>query len=311
MKTLTQTIRNTGICLITAVVIFAPGIAHAGWLGSPKPVLNKVTQTVRTGISSVQNEVTQTVSTGVSNIQGNADGIGGRLGEMYERLDDSRPLVDALKNGKMMQQLTEVVQYLNESQQEYQAFADNGVYLLRQDIKDLAYTVASIGDMLNLDGKLGDQLHKASALVDRIPAVFLFALARSGIDKRLQDMLARLGRLGDDLVLFATLPPESEVFLYPEQYRDDICPLVNDRQTKVQLAVLNARIDTNIWAIDTVSGLIPEDLDVSATVVGGGGATVSKFPPQYIFKAMKTILSAVKLRMDNYKSIADSMCASG
>ena len=77
MKTLTQTIRNTGICLITAVVIIAPGIAHAGWLGSPKPVLNKVTQTVRTGISSVQNQVTQTVSTGVSNIQGNADGIGG------------------------------------------------------------------------------------------------------------------------------------------------------------------------------------------------------------------------------------------
>jgi hypothetical protein len=294
MKTLTRKIRSTGICLITSIAIAAPGIGHAGWFSTPRPVVKKVTQTVRTG---------------ASNVQGKLGEIAGKLNEMYAQMKDKRPLVNALKNGKMMQQLTEVVQYLNESQQDYQAFAENGVYILRQDIKDLVGTVSSISGMLNLDGKLNDQLQKSTALVDKMPVTFLFALARSGIDKRLQDILERLTRLSEDLVLVATLPLERNVYLYPEQYKDSLCPLVNDPQTKVQLAVLNARIDTNIWAIDTVSDLIPEDLTVSATVVGGGGATVSKFPPQYIFKAMKTILSAIKLRTDNYKSIAESMCS--
>lgn len=294
MKTLIHKIRSTGICLITTVAIAAPSVGHAGWFSTPKPVVKKVTQAVRTG---------------ASNVQDNFGEISDKLNEMYAQMEDNRPLVDALKNGQMMQQLTEVVQYLNESQQDYQAFAENGVYLLRQDIKDLVDTVSSISDMLNLDGKLNDQLHKSTALVDKMPVIFLFALAKSGIDKRLQDILARLTLLSDDLVLVATLPLEKNVYLYPEQYKDSLCPLVNDKQTKLQLAVLNARIDTNVWAIDTVSGLIPEDLDVNATVVGGGGTTVSKFPPQYIFKAMKTILSAIKLRMGNYKSIAESMCS--
>ena len=294
MKTLTRKICSTGICLITSIAIAAPGIGHAGWFSKPGPVVKKVTQTVRTGASSVQ---------------GNLGEIAGKVNEIYTRMDDNRPLVNALKNGKMMQQLTEVVLYLNESQQDYQAFAENGVYGLRQDIKDLVGTVASISGMLNLDGKLSDQLEKSAVLVDKMPVTFLFALARSGIDKRLQDILEKLTRLSEDLVLVATLPLERNVYLYPEQHKDSLCPLVNDPQTKVQLAVLNARIDTNIWALDTVSDLIPEDLTVNATVVGGGGATVSKFPPQYIFKAIKTILGAIKLRTNNYKSIAESMCS--
>ena len=63
--------------------------------------------------------------------------------------------------------------------------------------------------------------------------------------------------------------------------------------------------------IKNISGLIPEDLTVSATVVGGGGgggATVSKFPPQYVFKAIKAILETIQLRIKSYKSIASSMC---
>lgn len=294
MKTVIHKIRTTSICLITAAAIAAPSAGYARWFSAPKPVVKKLTQTVRTG---------------TSHLQDNAGDIADKLTEIHAQIEDNRPLINALKNGQMMQQLTEIVQYLNESQQDYQAFTENGVYLLRQDIQDLVGAVSSISDMLNLDSKLNDQLHKAAALVDKMPVTFLFALAKSGIDKRLQDILARLIQLSDDLVLVATLPLERNVYLYPGEYKDSLCPLVNDQQTRVQLAVLNARIDANVWAIDTVSDLIPEDLNVSAMVVGGGGATVSKFPPQYIFKAMKTILSAIKLRVGNYKSIAESMCS--
>ena len=204
-----------------------------------------------------------------------------------------------------IQQLTEVVEFLNESQQDYQVFAENGVFTLRSDINELVGTVSDVSDMMNLDSKLSDQLNKAAGLIDRIPITFLFALAKSGIDQRLQDMVARFSQLRDDLVLVATLPAEKEVFLYPELHKDSLCALVTDSAT--QLAVLNARINYNAWTIEKASGLMPEDLTVNVTVVGGGGATVSKFPPQYIFKAISTILEVIKLRLTSYSSIAGTL----
>lgn len=293
MTIFTNKLRNTGICLITAAVIALPQAAHAGWFSSAKPV-KQVVSKARSSAAQVKDR---------------ADDVNAKLQEITDRLEDNRPLVDALKNGRMMQQLTEVVEYLNESQQDYQAFADSGVYVLRDDIRELVSIVGDINNSLNLDSKLSNQLDRAAGLVDKMPVSFLFALTKSGVDQRLQDIIARLRQLRDDLVLVASLPLERDVFLYPEMYKNDLCPLVIDDDTRVQLAVLNARIDSNIWVLSTVSDLLPEDLTISATVVGGGGTTVSKFPPQYIFKTINTILGAIKLRMGNYKSIAESMCS--
>lgn len=289
MKTFTQKIYFTGICLITAAAIAVPTVGHAGWFSDARPS-KKVSQLVKSKAGDVQARVSE---------------IAVKLDEIYAQVEDNRPLLNALKNGQMVQQLTEVVEFLNESQQDYQVFAENGVFTLRSDINELVATVSDVSDMMKLDGKLSDQLNEAAGLIDRIPTTFLFALARSGVDKKLQDMLTRLSQLRDDLVLVATLPVEKEVFLYPDLHKDSLCNLVTDSAT--QLAVLNARIDYNIWSIEKVSGLMPEDLTVNVTVVGGGGATVSKFPPQYIFKAISTILEVIKLRLSSYTSIAGTL----
>jgi len=290
MNTFTKKIYFTGICLLTAAALVAPGVSHAGWFSdAPKP-FKKVSQVVKGKAGDVQAKVGD---------------IAGKLDEIYSQMEDNRPLLNALKNGKMMKQLTEVVTYLNESQQDYQAFAENGVYTLRDDVKNLVGTVTDVSDMLNLDGKLSDQLNKAAGLVDKMPTTFLFALAKSGVDKKLQDIVARLSQLRDDLVLVVTLPAEKEVFLYPELHKDSLCDLVNASAT--DLAVLNARIDYNIWSIAKVSELMPEDLTVNVTVVGGGGATISKFPPQYIFKAITAILEVIKMRLSSYASIAGTL----
>lgn len=289
MNTFTKKIYFTGICLLTAAAIAIPNVSHAGWFSDAAPV-KKITKVAKGKAGDVQAKVGE---------------IAGKLDEIYSQMEDNRPLLNALKNGQMVSQLTEVVEFLNESQQEYQLFAENGVITLRNDIDDLVGTVSDVSDMMNLDGKLSDQLNKAAGLVDKMPTTFLFALAKSGVDKKLQDIVARLSQLRDDLVLVVTLPVEKEVFLYPELHKDSLCNLVTDSAT--QLAVLNARIDYNIWSIAKVSELMPEDLTVNVTVVGGGGATVSKFPPQYIFKAITTILEVIKMRLDTYSSIAGTL----
>ena len=316
MNTFTQKIRSTSICLVTAAVIAAPGIGHAGWFSNKVSTASKkVTQVVKSTNSQVQNkaenlpgpwgDAADFAENGIAGIKDRVEDMAAKLEDMYSQIEDNRPLLNALKDGHMVQQLTEVVSYINESQQDYQDFAQHGVYTLRGDITDLVNRVTEISDKMNLDGKLSDQLQKAADMVDSIPATFLYPLVISGIDQSVRDMVARLGQLRDDLELIVTLPLERDVFLYPEQHRDALCSLVTDSAT--QLAVLNARIDYDAWTIAKIGGLMPEDLTISATVVGGGGATVSKFPVQYIVKAVEAILEVIQLRLDSYSSIADTL----
>ena len=302
MRTLTQQIRFTGICVITAAVIATPAVGQAGLFRqgikppTPQAVVNKTARVAKSGVASIQNKVGD---------------IANKLDDIYSRLEDNRPLLDVLENGQMVQQLTEVVEFINESQDEFRLFAEDGVHTLRADVKELASTVTDITNMLSLDSDFGDQLQKSAGVVDRIPVVFLFALAKSGVDQQLQDFVARLRQLGEDLLLIATLPPESVVFLHPEAHQDSLCPLVSNTSTMTQLAVLKARITYNAWTVNTISGLLPEDLTVNVTVVGGGGATVAKFPLQYIFKSITAVLELIQTRLDTYESIADSMCPDG
>ena len=300
MNTLARKIRLSGICLVTAAAIALPCAGQAGSFGSvvksaaPSAVVKKAARTAGKGVTSVQDAVGD---------------IADKLDEVYSRIEDNRPLLNVLNNGQMVQQLTDVVEFLNESQEEFQQFAESGVYVLREDVKELAYTVTDISDMLNLDSNLSEQLQKSAELVDRMPAVFLFALAKSGIDRQLQDFVTMMRQLGDDLLLIAALPPETAVFLYPEQHMDSLCPLVNDPSVRTRLAVLKALVNYNLFTINTVSGLLPEDLTVNVTVVGGGGATFAKFPLQYIFKAITAVLELIQVRLESYESIAGSMCS--
>lgn len=288
MKNTTKNLRSTAICLITAAAIALPNAGHAGWFSDKKA------------------EVTRTVKAAPGNARDKMSDIADKLNEMHTQMKDSRPLTNALKNGNMIKQLAKVVEFLNESQQDFQDFADNGADVLKQDINNLVDTISAITDAVGMDSKMTDQLHKAAGMVDKMPTTFLFAMAKGGIDTKLQEIADRLDQLSNDLVLIATLPQEKDAFLYPESYMGELCPLVNEK--KLQVAILNARLDTNIWMIDNLSSLMPEDLTVSVTVVGGGGATLTKFPPQYLFKAMKIIIETIQLRVKNYTSIAGSMC---
>lgn len=292
MKTHTNKIFSTGVCLFAIAVASFPGIGHAGWFSSSNPV----------------KKVTQTVKATPNNIKARVDDISSRVNEISDQLRESRPLMDMMKNGHLMGQLTEVVQFLNESQQDYYDFAGNGEYAMRDDIKGLVSSVSNLTVALGMEGKMSEQLNKADDLVDKMPTTFLYPLFKAGIGAKITEIRDRFELLVDDVTLVATLPQEKDVYLYPESYTAELCPLVSDAQTKIQLAVLEAKLDAATWQSKTITGYMPEDLTISLTVVGGGGATVAKFPAQYIFKIIDTVIGSIQLRIKNYKSIATAMC---
>lgn len=304
MKTRTKKLFSTGVCLIVVAVVGLPGIGHAGWKDHSNNLRAKVTQTVK----AAPKKVTQTAKATPGNIKAKVEDISSRVNEISTQLRESRPLMDMMKNGHLMEQLTEVMQFLNESQKDYYDFAGHGEFVMREDIAGLVGSVGNLTNALGMEGKMGDQLQKASGLVDKIPTTFLYPLFKAGIGAKITEIRDRFEVLVDDVTLIATLPQEEDAYLYPESYKAELCPLVNDAQTKLQLAVLEAKLNAVTWQNKTITGYMPQDLTISLTVVGGGGATVSKFPAQYIFKIIDTVVGSIHLRLKNYKSIAKTMC---
>jgi len=291
MKNLTQKIRTTGICLITACAIALPTAGHAGWFSDSKPV----------------KKITKKVKATPGNIKAKVEDISKKINEVSAQLRENQPLANALKDSNMVARLAEMAQYMNEYQQDFQEFNARGADELRYDIQDLVNTVTDITEQMGMDGKMAEQLQQAAGMVDKMPAAFLYTLAKSGISYKIQATRDRLVQLKDDLVLIATLPPEKDAFIYPESYKAELCPLVQDKKMKTQLAVLGARLKYNSWSIEKIGKLMPDDFTISVTVVGGGGATI-KFPGQYLVTAMETVIGVIEMRIEAYKSIADAMC---
>ena len=293
MNTFTKSLRTSSICLITAAALSLPGIAHAGWFSETR-VAKKVNTTVKAAPTKAAAKI---------------DDISSQIKDIADKMHESQPLANALKNSRMADQLIEVMGFINESQQDYELYVDNYDYQMRADIGELVGSVTDITTLLGMDSKATDQLHKATNMVNKIPAAMLYPLYKADIHHKVETIGEGFQQLVDNLGVIVDLPLPQQLYLNPEQYRAKLCPLVKDRKTQVMLAVLNARIQNNKFAIKTAMDLMPEDLTVSATVVGGGGLTVSKFPPQYIFKAVNFVLESIELRLNNYKSIAGAVCA--
>lgn len=292
MNTLTHKMRTTTICLVTAAAIVIPGTSQAGWFSDSKPA-RKISHVAHATAGNLQHKVSD---------------ISTKINEMAAQMAQSRPLADAMKNGRMMSHLTELVHYINDYQKDFQDFNNQGAGEMRDDIRRLVRSITGVINTMGMDNKVVDQMQHAADIVDKMPATFLYPLAKSGLKDKINDSRVRFEQLKENLTLIATLPPVKDVLLYPESYKADICPLVKDDHTKIQLAVLGVRIKRSKWGIDMMSKLVPEDLTINVEVVGGGGATIAKFPAQYLFKAIDTVLDVIEMRIDTYKSIGDAMC---
>lgn len=294
MKTLMHKIRSTGICLITAVAIAAPSVSHAGWFKNSKPFSKVVTR----------------VAAAPGNAKERIEDIAAKVNEIYSQISENRPLLEQMKNGRIMDSLKETLVFINGMQTDYQAFADSGVYASRLDIKDVLYGFGDITQAFpgaEPDGKIMVKLDKAANLVDKMPTQFLYLMDKA-LGPQLPELQEKIQNILDNLAMLPDLPSKRELYRDPMAHVDSLCELRENRAVAVSIAVLRARLKATAFKIKTIKAYMPDDLTINVNVVAGGGATVAKFPAQLPLQVMLTIIEGIEMRISNFTSIADSVC---
>jgi hypothetical protein len=294
MKILTQKMRTTGICLITAAAITLPTVANAGWFNKSKPA-----QKIAAKAKATSGNITAKVSD-----------ISQKINEMANQMKESRPLMNKVKSSNMMQTLKEVVEFMGEQQQEYQAFANGGVYAFRRNFQD---TLQGFGGVVNdFPGienadRLNQKLDKAVELINKLPSQFLFIMDKA-VGEKLISVNEKISDLRKDLSKLPRLPTPRVLMQNIYAYEVELCKLVDSREVAVTVAVIQAKLKTIMWTLNTITSYLPNDLTVSATAVAGGGFTAAIHPAKVPFQIPLTIVQAVDLGIGNNVSIANAMC---
>lgn len=294
MKTLMHNIRSTGICLITAVAIAAPSVGQAGWFKDSKPVRKVVTRVAATPGKAKEG----------------IEDIAAKVNEIYSQISENRPLLEQMKNSRMIENLKETFVFINEMQADYQVFADQGVYTARLDIKDVLYGFGDITQAFpgaESDGKIMDKVEQAANLVDKMPAQFLYVMDKA-VGPQLSELQDKIDNIRDSLAMLPNLPSKRELYRDPMAHVDSLCELENNRAVAVSIAVLQARLKAVAFVIKNIKAYLPDDLTVMASVVAGGGGTVTKHPAQYPLQILLTIVEGIDLKISNFTSIAKSVC---
>jgi hypothetical protein len=291
MNNLTQKMRSTTLCLVTVAAIALPGTSQAGWFSNAKPV-TKVTQKAKATAGNVQAKV--------------AD-MSRKLNEIYSQFEGGRPLVDAMKEGQMVETVKEVMLFVNESQKDYQYFASSGIYAFEQDINDMVSDLAGIAQLTKLDGKLVAQLEKIQRLVGKMPKQFLYIMYKA-MGEKISDLREQTQMLSGHLQFAQNLPSSRSLMSSPMSHQTSLCPLVNDKKTKVSYAVVMAILNRMVLDISLANDLSPDDLYASGTAVAGGGTTVGKFPTKFITLTTKRLIEGVKVNLESANSIAQAVC---
>lgn len=292
MNKLTQKIRSTTICLVTVAAIALPGTSQAGWFSNSKPVV-KVSQKAKATAGNMQAKVTD---------------ISRKLNDIYSQLEGGRPLVNAMKEGQMVETVKQVLQFVNESQKDYQYFASSGVYAFEQDINDMVSGLGSIAQQTQLDSKLVGQLDKIQNLVAKMPKQFLYIMYKA-MGEKIADLSQQTQTLRSRLEFAVNLPSSRDLMVAPMSHQASLCPLVNDKGIKVSYAVVMAVLNRVMLDVNLLNDLSPDDLYASGTAVAGGGTTVGKFPTKFITLTIKRIVEGIKVNLENTNSIAEAVCA--
>jgi hypothetical protein len=272
MKSFTQKLRTTTICLITAAALALPGISHAGAI-----------DTIKLKVTDVQN----------------------KLNSVYGQVRSSAPLINVMKEGKLINDLKEIMLFLNESRSDYDQFANTGIYAFSQDISGLVYGFGDIGTTMNLDG-LAERLDKSQDLINRLPPQLMYIMHKA-VGTIVIELREDVQSLNEKLAAVADLPSNSEMIESPELHKAKLCPLVNDKKTKVTYTVLMAKLKLLSMKLDYVNDLIPDDMTVVVNVVGGGGTNVPS-PVKPITGFFKYIKDRIIQRLENAHDIASVVC---
>lgn len=284
--------RNTALGIIIAASVVATLPAHAGWFSNVG--------------SKVQNTAAKVAAT-PGNVEAKVKDISAKLNEIFAEIQENHPLRENLRNGHMMTTLKETLTYISDMQADYEQFANSGVNFIRADMKGMLTNFGQISQTFGRNAAIAERLDKVGAVMDKIPTVFLYAMQQA-VGAQLEDMQERIAQLQQQLAHLPMLPPINQVRAAPMSHTAEICPLVNDKPTKVTVAVIKTTLKSISFILTSIKSYLPDDLVVTANVVAGGGLTMSKNPAQLPFQIALTVVDSLSLILEDYETIATAAC---
>lgn len=277
-----------------ATVIVMPATSQAGWFSDRQPA-KQVASKVKATAGNIQTKVTD---------------ISKKLNEVHHQIAESRPLMNKVKNGNMLGTLKEIVEFMGDKQQEFQAFQNGGVYGFRRDFKGMlngfSNLVAETPAIRN-PNRFQKRLNKASNLVEKVPTAFLFIMSEA-VGDQLMEIRDNVDRLGVELAKLPRLPNNRELLQNIQAYESELCKFVDNREVAVSVAMVKNGLKTTIWTLNTINSYLPNDLTVSVTAVAGGGFTAAIHPAKVPFKVPLTVVEAIQLSLDNNIALAEAVC---
>lgn len=288
-----KTLRQTALCLMVASVIALPGVSQAGWFSSSKPA-----QRVKAKVAATPGNITAKV----------AD-ISRKLNEIYAQVGNS-PIKDQVANGPVMNTVRASFDFVQQQQAEYQRFEPNAE-AFRNELRRLFNDVVGITQdypAFNLAGGAIDRVSDSLQLIDRAPAQFLFLMDKA-LRPQLPAMQKAVYQIHQKLAALPPLPTPDALMDDAYALQGTLCQFVTDPRTATHVATVQAILKTFIWMINSVKGLLPNDLTLQGTVVAGGGVTVSTHPAKIPFHVIGgVILEGIDLKISNTITIAKSVC---
>ena len=302
--------RNVAVSAVMTVVIALPGTSFAGgWWANNSGVTK-----VRAKVQSVKTNVVHKVEKAPGKVKDKIEDVADKLNEIYAQIQDNQPLLNQIKDGPLIGAIGDTLQFLQENQAEYQQFVSQEGEYFRDDIRNLLSDFIDISQefpVARQKSKVVEQMQKALTLIDKLPPVFLYPMYKA-IGPKLEEMQLMISSLRTKLAALPELPPLKDLYMDPMAHAESMCNFVTDKKVAVHVATIQAILKTGVWSVGVVLDNLPKDLTVNATVVGGGGTTVSAHPARAPFNMIKMILEGTDLGITQYTAIGKSVCvASG
>ncbi len=301
---------GTASALALTLSVAWTGPAEAAWLSG-------AVDTARSKTTAVTKRVTEAPKQVVSRTQGTIDDVWKQLADMSQKLEmiyaeawAHQPMMDRLRSGPLMQGVDAAIEFLDQRQDEFQQFENQGAEIFRQDLVALFSDLQGIMQAFPAisSDNAAQRLNKVSELIQHMPVLFLFAMNQA-VGPQLPILKETVADIGLKLAEMPKLPRQRDLLADPLAYEPQLCDLVTNKRLATHIATVQARLKLASWMLKSIKDLTPSDLTLSGTVVAGGGVTVSKHPARIPFEVVGgVVVDGVSLRIDTIMTMAKTVC---
>ena len=301
-------VRNIAVCSILTFAVALPATSSAaGGYWSQ----NRGISVVRAKVQTATKKVTKKVAAAPAKAKQRIEDVADKLNEIYAQVRDNQPLLNQLKDGPLVGALGDTMKFLQDNQADFNQFINEEGENFRDDVRNLLSDFIAISQDSPLargNGKMAERMQKVVSLIDKLPPVFLYPMYKA-VGPKIEELQQMVTSVSNKLASIPKLPPLMELYVDPMAHAQTMCNFVSDKEVEVHTKTIQAILKSGVFSMGVILDQLPQDLNISVTVVGGGGLTIASHPARAPFSAIKTILEGMDLAIEQYTSIGKSVCA--